>query len=63
MSKQSEGIRTRHARSKSLHIGILMFPGVEVPDFAGPLEVFSVASRAATAHQMEYDLAPSACSF
>ena len=32
-------------------VGILLFPGVEVLDFAGPYEVFSVASR----------VAPSAC--
>ena len=37
MSTQSE--------LKSLHVGILVFPGVEVLDFAGPFEVFSVAAR------------------
>ncbi len=30
-----------------IHIGIVLFPGVEVLDFAGPFEVFSVASRVA----------------
>ncbi len=28
-----------------MNIGILIFPGVEILDFAGPFEVFSVASR------------------
>lgn len=27
------------------HVGILLFDDVEVPDFAGPFEVFSTASR------------------
>jgi transcriptional regulator GlxA family with amidase domain len=45
MSKQFEDIVVRHARLKNLHVGILVFPGVEVLDFAGPYEVFSVASR------------------
>ncbi|MET1756127.1 DJ-1/PfpI family protein [Novosphingobium sp. RD2P27] len=31
----------------SLTVGILLFPDVEVLDFAGPYEVFSVASRVA----------------
>ena len=29
----------------SISVGILMFPGMEVLDFAGPFEVFSVAAR------------------
>jgi len=33
------------ARSRTLDIAILLFPEVEVLDFAGPFEVFSVASR------------------
>lgn len=45
MSRQLEDIATRHDRLKSLHVAILVFPGVEVLDFAGPFEVFSVASR------------------
>ena len=45
MSNQFEDIAARHGRLKSLHVGILVFPGVEVLDFAGPFEVFSVASR------------------
>lgn len=45
MSKQSADIAARYARLKSLHVGILVFPGVEVLDFAGPFEVFSVATR------------------
>lgn len=32
---------------RTLEVGILLFPGVEVLDFAGPFEVFSVASRVA----------------
>jgi transcriptional regulator GlxA family with amidase domain len=47
MGKQFEDIAARYARLKSLHVGILVFPGVEVLDFAGPFEVFSVASRVA----------------
>jgi transcriptional regulator GlxA family with amidase domain len=45
MEKPFEDIAARYARLKSLHVGILVFPGVEVLDFAGPFEVFSVASR------------------
>jgi transcriptional regulator GlxA family with amidase domain len=33
---------------RTLNVAILMFPGVEVLDFAGPFEVFSVASRVAS---------------
>jgi len=32
----------------TITVGILLFPDVEVLDFAGPYEVFSVASRVAT---------------
>jgi len=35
------------ARTRTLDIAILLFPEVEVLDFAGPFEVFSVASRIA----------------
>ena len=42
-----EDIQARFARKQSLDIGILVFPEVEVLDFAGPFEVFSVASRIA----------------
>ena len=38
---------TSLARSRTLDIAILLFPEVEVLDFAGPFEVFSVASRIA----------------
>jgi transcriptional regulator GlxA family with amidase domain len=48
MDKLFEDIAARYARLKSLHVGILVFPGVEVLDFAGPFEVFSVASRVST---------------
>lgn len=42
-----EDIRTRFERLRKLQLGILVFPDVEVLDFAGPFEVFSVASRIA----------------
>jgi transcriptional regulator GlxA family with amidase domain len=42
-----ETIQARFARLKTLHVGILVFPDVEVLDFAGPFEVFSVTSRIA----------------
>jgi transcriptional regulator GlxA family with amidase domain len=35
------------ARQRPLEVGILLFPNVEVLDFAGPFEVFSVAARLA----------------
>jgi len=38
------------ARSRTLDVAILLFPEVEVLDFAGPFEVFSVASRIARDH-------------
>jgi len=38
------------ARSRTLDVAILLFPEVEVLDFAGPFEVFSVASRIAKEH-------------
>ncbi len=42
-------LRERFLRKGVLDIGILVFPEVEVLDFAGPFEVFSVASRIAGA--------------
>ncbi len=42
-----EDITQRFARLRTLKVGILVFPEVEVLDFAGPFEVFSVASRIA----------------
>jgi transcriptional regulator GlxA family with amidase domain len=42
-----DDIKARYARVKTLQIGILVFPEVEVLDFAGPFEVFSVAARIA----------------
>lgn len=42
-----DNIQARFARVKTLQIGILVFPDVEVLDFSGPFEVFSVASRIA----------------
>ena len=47
MDRQLEDVAARHDRLKTLHVGILVFPGVEVLDFAGPFEVFSVAARVA----------------
>ena len=43
----TDTIATRYTERQHLHIGILLFPEVEVLDFAGPFEVFSVASRIA----------------
>jgi len=37
--------------ARSIEVGILIFPEVEVLDFAGPFEVFSVAARIARAHR------------
>lgn len=50
MLAETEDIITRRQRLKTLHVGILVFPDVEVLDFAGPFEVFSVASRIAVRH-------------
>ena len=44
-----EDIRQRFERLRVLSVGILVFPDVEVLDFAGPFEVLSVASRIAHA--------------
>jgi transcriptional regulator GlxA family with amidase domain len=52
-----ENIAARRERQKTLHVGILVFPDVEVLDFAGPFEVFSVASRVAV-RQPEFPVAP-----
>ncbi|MFP5391574.1 MAG: DJ-1/PfpI family protein [Gammaproteobacteria bacterium] len=40
-----ETIEQRYVRTGQLHVGILAFPDIEVLDFAGPFEVFSVAAR------------------
>lgn len=42
-----DDIQARYAHTHHLQIGILVFPDVEVLDFSGPFEVFSVASRIA----------------
>ena len=47
MKSTNETIEARFQRLRRLHVGILVFPDVEVLDFAGPFEVFSVASRIA----------------
>jgi len=44
MSKDDAELATL-VRSRTLDVAILLFPDVEVLDFAGPFEVFSVASR------------------
>jgi transcriptional regulator GlxA family with amidase domain len=38
-------LAARFQDRRQLHVGILIFPEVEVLDFAGPFEVFSVAAR------------------
>jgi transcriptional regulator GlxA family with amidase domain len=45
MTIHPEDVAARYDRIKQLHVGILVFPEVEVLDFAGPFEVFSVAAR------------------
>lgn len=40
-----DDLATRFRQLRQLHVGILIFPDVEVLDFAGPFEVFSVAAR------------------
>jgi transcriptional regulator GlxA family with amidase domain len=57
MLAETENITARLDRLKTLHVGILVFPDVEVLDFAGPFEVFSVASRLA-ARRPEFAAAP-----
>jgi transcriptional regulator GlxA family with amidase domain len=52
-----EDIAARRERLQTLHVGILVFPDVEVLDFAGPFEVFSVASRVAV-RRPEFPVAP-----
>jgi transcriptional regulator GlxA family with amidase domain len=47
MNPTTDTIEARFAQLQKLHVGILVFPEVEVLDFAGPFEVFSVASRIA----------------
>ena len=46
-SPHPDTIGARLARLQALTVSILVFPEVEVLDFAGPFEVFSVASRIA----------------
>lgn len=43
----SDQLHSRLAHSGPLQVGILVFPEVEVLDFAGPFEVFGVAARLA----------------
>lgn len=56
MTTSTQDITTRLDRQHTLQVAILVFPGVEVLDFAGPFEVFSVASRVA-ARDAGYPLA------
>jgi transcriptional regulator GlxA family with amidase domain len=41
----TDAILHRRLAERPLHVSILLFPDVEVLDFAGPFEVFSVAAR------------------
>jgi transcriptional regulator GlxA family with amidase domain len=47
MQNQTDDLSARLRQRKTLNVGILVFPDVEVLDFAGPFEVFSVAARVA----------------
>lgn len=47
MSEDKEEILATRVRQRTLEVGILLFPEIEILDFAGPYEVFSVASRIA----------------
>lgn len=51
MVEQSEGLSGILDQGRSIRVGIMLFPDVEVLDFAGPFEVFSVASRVAKRDQ------------
>jgi transcriptional regulator GlxA family with amidase domain len=55
MSAPSDHLAIRYRQQRQLHVGILVFPEVEVLDFAGPFEVVSVAARIAAG---ELDGAP-----
>jgi transcriptional regulator GlxA family with amidase domain len=45
MDPMPDEILREQVRARPLGVGILLFPDVEVLDFAGPFEVFSVAAR------------------
>ncbi|MCX8995548.1 DJ-1/PfpI family protein [Rhizobiaceae bacterium BDR2-2] len=47
MTAASDPLAERFEAGRTIKVGILLFPEVEVLDFAGPFEVFSVASRVA----------------
>lgn len=51
MAEQGRGLSGILDLGRSIRVGILLFPEVEVLDFAGPFEVFSVASRVARRDQ------------
>ena len=40
-----ETLAARLRAARSIEVGIFLYPEVEVLDFAGPFEVFSVAAR------------------
>lgn len=50
MTRQDEPLRAILRQDRPIEVGILIFPEVEILDFAGPFEVFSVASRMALRH-------------
>lgn len=47
MHVRPEALTAIVASGRPIEVGILLFPDVEILDFAGPFEVFSVASRVA----------------
>lgn len=47
MIEGKEEVLAARVRQRTLEVGILLFPEIEILDFAGPYEVFSVASRIA----------------
>jgi len=47
MIERKEEVLAAQVQERTLEVGILLFPEIEILDFAGPYEVFSVASRVA----------------
>jgi transcriptional regulator GlxA family with amidase domain len=47
MFERNAEVLTALVQQRTLEVGILLFPEIEILDFAGPYEVFSVASRVA----------------
>lgn len=52
MSEFQGEVLAAQIQQRTLEVGILLFPEVEILDFAGPYEVFSVAARVATRDQL-----------